>query len=186
MVVGPELNDTNKITLRSTGSGVPKKRKKVERKVQRNSKQGLDSVGILRDVECKFDTAYFSFLVPLVYNYDQHTIELLGGQGPFPIQLLRRYAALKAAASAQLELYSDHKDSASHSAVFVSAGDPIKLLVAWSPVSMTPLAGGPPGLLAVRHETSNVWLQLQVKGSTGWIHGDDSFQAVGLPLDLTN
>lgn len=131
---------------------------------------------------CHFDTGYFTFTVVLLYDFSHHQITLMPDQKVFSVLFPRPYERLKATASAKLELYSDHEDNAPLSILAISPEDSTKLVAAWSPVSMAPVDGGPAGFQGVRHDASQVWLQVRVKGRTGWVRGKRSFEAIGLQI----
>ncbi len=147
-------------------------------------------------------TGYFRFLVPLEYDFDRHQTVLM----PMPMQNAFAVAPPKVrdvpkrlATSAELKLYSEHKTSASSSNVTVRAGmlltwyqsvpdeklpanQLVEIMAAWAPISLKGSKDGREGLQVVSFDKNDVWLQVQMTGRTGWIHGDASFRAIGLPL----
>ncbi len=148
---------------------------------------------------CALGNHYFTLLVILTYDYDHHRIELTpqreNGYFAEPVmelgseragRLLFNYPdeipAPKAPAPAELELYSQHDDHAPYAKVQVSEGETIKLLGGWSPVSMTPVEKTSAKHWGVGFDPTSVWLYVEVSGRKGWIRGEGSFRAIGLPV----
>lgn len=141
-----------------------------------------------------FDTGYFRFDVPLAADFKTHRIELPPSRETFAV-FGRRAHKLRTPGS--IQLYSEHREDASHSEFTIAPGevmnfyqsDPsslkklsgrIVVIVAWAPVSMSALRGGSAGVEMLDFNQENTWLQIQIDGHTGWIHGDASFRAIGL------
>lgn len=134
---------------------------------------------------CSFPTDYFTFMVGLVYNFEHHRILLAPKQNVFGVLSPLPSLPLKAKAATRLELYRDHQTAAIHSTVSILPGENVKLLAAWSPVSIGPIENAPEGSMAVSFDSTRVWLQIQLNGQVGWIQGSSSYEAIGLDYAAT-
>jgi hypothetical protein len=141
-----------------------------------------------------FENGYFGSEVALKYDYDQHRIVISGvaeaipiGPGRYGLPVLQRGTSSSTVRTAStLDLYSEHASTAARAPVTVSEQDVVQMLGTWAPIAMEPLEGVGSNFEIVRYDRSQEWLQINVNGRTGWIHGAQSFSAVGLPLASSN
>lgn len=149
-------------------------------------------------LSCDFDAGFFRFEVLLAISFDRHRIELMPNQEAFPaFPALGRRSSQRLSVSADLPMYLRHEKKAPQSIVKIEAGqvrsffqssstglkdaaNQVVVISAWAPVSMKPASTSPPVPETAIYDPNNVWLQVRVNGRTGWIHGLNSFHAIGL------
>jgi hypothetical protein len=139
-----------------------------------------------------FENGYFGSEVALKYDYDQHRIVMNGAVEAIPIpigpgryglpELQTGTSSSTVKTASALDLYSEHASTAAHASVTISERDVVQMLGTWAPISMEPLEGAGSNFEIVRYDRNQEWLQINVNGRTGWIHGAHSFSAIGLPL----
>jgi hypothetical protein len=137
-----------------------------------------------------FENGYFGSEVALKYDYAQHRIVMDGAVEAIPIgpgryglpELQTGTSSSTVKTASTLDLYSEHASTAAHASVTISERDVVQMLGSWAPIAMEPLEGAGSNFEIVRYDRSQEWLQINVNGRTGWIHGAHSFSAIGLPL----
>jgi hypothetical protein len=147
---------------------------------------------------CALGNHYFTFLVTLAYDYDHHRIELLpkeqGGYSAEPVMesgpegenaeftYPDDIPSPKATVSAELEMQNRPEEHAPYVTVRIAKGDTIKILGAWSELSMIPVEKAAVECWSIRFDAAKVWLRVEVNGKRGWMSGDERFRDIGLPI----
>jgi hypothetical protein len=136
---------------------------------------------------CDFDAAYIGFTAVLTYDPDElrvvipprpkifHTYPAKGA--PYDAVLPR------ADHLARINAYPDHVPSAHPMMIAIVSGQTTRVLGAWCPIS---LETDTHGRAVVHYDASNLWIQIELDGSTHWIHGDRDFRAIGLQSGAEN
>jgi hypothetical protein len=153
-----------------------------------------------RGVECNVETAYFRFEAELRNDFNQPETLLPNLFTVFPAS--HEYSPKRLNKSAELRVYSDHRTTATSSDTTAQTGmlvtwlssqeqsnqEPeappeqgVEIMAAWASLKLVPGSGQFAGLEVASYDKNDLWLQVRLNRVGGWIHGDASFRAVGLP-----
>lgn len=151
-------------------------------------------------VECSIETTYFRFSAELRHDFNQHDETLLSTLFTiFPAS--REYDPKALQESAELTVYADHRMTETSSETTAQAGmfvtwqeqsvpnqrpkptpaKSVEIMAAWASLKLVPGSGQFAGLQVASYDKNDLWLRVNLNGTEGWIRGDRSFRAVGLP-----
>ncbi len=125
---------------------------------------------------CEFNAGYFRFQAVLQYDPDHHQIGIAPGNAAF--DTFENRATVPG--PSRIRAWSDHNRSASSSLPTLHRGQIVRLTGAWAPLS---LETTDPETATLRYDSGNLWLRIEIRGRTLWIHGDHDFRAIGLQGD---
>jgi hypothetical protein len=129
---------------------------------------------------CEFNADYFRFMVELEFDFHSHRIVLSKQNSVLPLGGYDLEPVFRPALSSPLMAYRDHDPTSSQERVNIIAGDAIRLLGAWTPISLHESGD----ISTVIYDRKNVWLQAEQEKRKFWLHGAESFQAIGLQKHL--